>query len=357
MACRLRTLVAALGLAAASCTAAAPAVESEPLAVLEPLPPVTTTTTSTTTTTLPPAPIPTPPGTLVIQGTGDVNLDPTFVRTFPATGYEDAWTGLAGLFRTDDLTIVNLECSASDLGRPWNKPWVFRCDPDALPSMAAAGVEVANLANNHSIDYGFEALLDAIDNLEAVGITPVGAGADADAAYRPARFELAGRTVAVVGGGGVRPETGSWIAREDRPGMTDGDDTEAMVAAIEAADELADLVVVTIHWGEEGTTRPRPFEIRQAEAFIDAGADVIFGHHQHRLQPLGWYRGRPIFWGLGNFVWQAYPPAATTTAVGRVVVDPDGRIHACLVPVVIERHGHPVLQPGWERTCAAAPAR
>ena len=89
--------------------------------------------------------------------------------------------------------------------------------------------------------------------------------------------------------------------------MTDGDSAEAMTAAIRAADEVADLVLVTIHWGEQGTTKPRAFEIGLAEAFIDAGADGVFGHHQHVLQPLGWYEGKPIAWGLGNFVWQAYP--------------------------------------------------
>ena len=112
----------------------------------------------------------------MISGTGDVNLDPTFVRSFPSTGYEYAWSGLDGVLNQDDLTVVNLECSASDLGTPWNKPWTFRCDPEALPSMAEAGVDVANLANNHAIDYGFEAMLDARTNLEAVGIDPVGAG-------------------------------------------------------------------------------------------------------------------------------------------------------------------------------------
>jgi poly-gamma-glutamate synthesis protein (capsule biosynthesis protein) len=287
----------------------------------------------------------------VISGTGDVNLDPAFVRTFPTTGYEHAWTGLGGLFESDDLTVVNLECSASNLGTPWDKPYTFRCDPDALPSMADAGVEVANLANNHSIDYGFNAMLDARQNLLANGIVPVGAGENAAEAYAPALFELNGWTVAVLGGGGVGPETGSWTARENRPGITNGDSVEAMTAAIRAADEVADLVIVSIHWGEQGATTPRAFEIGLAHAFIDAGADGIFGHHQHRLNPLGWYRGKPIAWGLGNFVWQAYPAQARRTAIARFVFDPDGTISACLVPVIIEETGHPVVQTADPTPC------
>jgi len=355
-------LAACSGTAATAGTGATITTETTfpPLTTLPP--PRTTTTstlppTTTTTSTVAPTTTVPPRSLLVVQGTGDVNLDPTFVRSFPSTGYEYAWTGLGGLFQADDLTIVNLECAASNLGRKWAKPWNFRCDPDALPAMAAAGVDVANLANNHSMDYGFEAMLDARENLLAVGITPVGTGENAAAAYTPALFHRNGWTVAVLGGGGVHPETGSWIATDSRPGMTNGDDTEAMVAAIRAAAEEADLVIVTIHWGEQGTTRPRPFEIAQAHAFIDAGADVIFGHHQHVLQPMGWYRGRPVFWGLGNFVWQAYPSRSRRTAVAQVVFLPDGRIGACLVPVVIETTGHPVLQGPYTGPCLPGDSR
>ncbi|MEA2010886.1 MAG: CapA family protein, partial [Actinomycetota bacterium] len=357
------------GMLLAACTAGAsaspkPPAEFTPITAIAPtttaaVPSSTSTTTtipeptSTTPTVAEPA-VPTPEvkQRLVISGTGDVNLDPSFVRSFPSTGYEYAWSGLDDIFNQDDLTVINLECSASNLGTPWNKPWTFRCDPEALPSMAAAGVDVANLANNHAMDYGFDAMLDARSNLMKVGIEPVGAGADAAEAYEPVIIERNGWTIAILGGGGVHPETGSWIATDDRPGMTDGDSAEAMTEAIRAADEIADLVLVTIHWGEQGTIQPRAFEIRLAEAFIDAGADGVFGHHQHVLQPLGWYSGKPIAWGLGNFVWQAGSTLARTTAVAQFVFEPDGRIGACLVPVVIEATGHPVLQPGYEGPCA-----
>lgn len=311
-------------------------------------PPASSQPTSTTSST----PIETPKRRLVVSGTGDVNLDPSFVRSFPSEGYEYAWTGLAGAFLSDDLTIVNLECSPSDLGTPWAKPWTFRCDPEALPSMAHAGVDVANLANNHSMDFGFEAMLDGKQNLIDVGIAPVGTGENYDDAHTPFVTRINGWTVAVVGSGGVNPETGSWLALEDRPGMTHGDDTESISSAISAAKESADLVLVTAHWGEQGTTQPRAFERRQAEAWIDAGADGVFGHHQHVLQPLEFYKGKPIAWGLGNFVWQAYPPESTRTAIAQFVFEPDGRIGACLVPVRIERTGHPVIQDPPTSVCA-----
>lgn len=354
---RNAAVVIALAVVGSACNALQASTESDPLALtpVTTLAPVTTRTTApatTTTTTTIHIPVETPRTRLVVSGTGDVNLDPTFVRTFPSTGYADAWTGLFGAFLRDDLTIVNLECSPSNLGTAWDKTWNFRCDVDALPSMAAAGVDVANLANNHSIDYGFEAMLDGRQNLLNVGILPVGTGANIEEAYTPVIVERNGWTIAVIGSGGVNPETGSWLALEDQPGMTHGDDTESIAAAIGKAKDVADLVFVTAHWGGEPTTQPRTFERRQAEAWIDAGADGVFGHHQHMLQPLEWYGDRPIAWGLGNFVWQAYPAASKRTAIAQFVFEPDGRIGACLVPVVIERTGHPVIQDPTAPVCA-----
>lgn len=359
---RTRTTIgaAAVVLLASACSASQAATDSPSTTVraITTLPPVATTTVATvappdqTTTTTIHEPMQTQRTRLVVNGTGDVNLDPTFVRSFPKTGYEDAWTGLFGAFNRDDLTVVNLECSPSPLGTAWDKLWNFRCDIAALPSMAAAGVDVANLANNHGMDYGFDAMLDGKQNLLAVGILPVGTGENIQEAYTPVIVERNGWTIAIIGSGGVNPESGSWLALEDRPGMTHGDDTESIAEAVSEAREIADIVLVTAHWGEQGTTRPRTFERRQAEAWIDAGADGVFGHHQHMLQPLEWYHDRPIAWGLGNFVWQAYPQEAKRTAIAQFVFEPDGRIGACLVPVIIERTGHPVVQDPSAPVCA-----
>lgn len=357
----LAVLIAVASLAAGSCAAV------EERAIAETVPPsfptittlgsVETTTTTTeasqvsTTTTTVVSPPPPPRGTLVVNGTGDVNLDPGFVRTFPTEGYEYAWSGLDGLFRDDDLTVVNLECSAGTGGVPWDKKWVFACDPESYPSMRAAGVEVANQANNHGADYGFDAMLEGSELLAADGIVPVGAGANRGDAFTPALLSIDGWTVAVFGFSAVGPESGSWAAGDDRPGVAAATDLERATAAIAAADAAADLVIVTVHWGEEGETSPPAWVRRLGEAYIDAGADGIFGHHSHRLNPLDWYQGRPIAWGLGNFVWQAYPAAGATTAVAQFVFEPDGRIGACLVPVVIEQTGHPVVQPGYDGPC------
>lgn len=306
--------------------------------------PATTTTNGVPVTNPRPEPPPDPgPGWLVLQGVGDTNFDPSYIYPFASEGYQYAFDGIDGIFLDDDLTVVNLECVPSDLGSPLDKAFVFRCDPDALPIARANGVEVANLANNHIGDYGQTAMLDGVEQVRGADIAPVGVGEDLAEAMAPAVFELNGWTVAVLGMGGVVPGP-SWLAGDDSPGMLSGDDTDLMVQAVEAADAIADLVVVSIHWGWELETVPRADDRARAEAMIEAGADVIFGHHPHRLGEVEMIDGRPVFWTLGNFVWPYLSVPSATTAVGRVVVSPDGEFTACLVPAFIERSGQPVLQ-------------
>jgi poly-gamma-glutamate synthesis protein (capsule biosynthesis protein) len=321
-------------------TISAPATTSTSLTSTTSTSSISTPTTSTTTT------VP-PKGTLVIHGTGDVNLDPGYIAALAANGYDYAWHGLDGLFLGDDLTVINLECAPSDLGVAEPKQFVFRCPTESLASLALAGVDVASMGNNHSGDYGKEALVDGRAQLIAAGVAPVGAGADATEAGAPAIFEANGWTVAVIGFGGVFP-TPAWFATEDRAGMRDGDDIPSMVEAVAAAEEIADIVVVAIHWGVELDTEPTAEDIERAEAMIEAGADVIFGHHPHRLQSYEMRDGAAVFWSLGNFVWPKYSTASSTTAVARAVVHPDGTIDACLIPAFIENAGQPVLtgEPG-----------
>jgi poly-gamma-glutamate capsule biosynthesis protein CapA/YwtB (metallophosphatase superfamily) len=289
-----------------------------------------------------PSPSPVPQRrAIVIQATGDVSLDPSYIPAFRDRGYGWAWSGLGGAFRDDDLTIVNLECPATSVVAPLEKEFVFRCDPAALPAMRRAGVEIANQANNHALDQGVDGLLDSLANLRAAGLTPVGAGVDEASAIAPAVVDVGGWKIAIVGLGQVLDPL--WqVAGPDTPGTAAGHDVEEMLRGIRAADAVADLVVVVIHWGVELDTEPRSWQVEQAVRMVAAGADVIFGHHAHRLQPLETVEGRPVFYGLGNFVWPRLSAAGSWTAIGRVLVAPDGTLTASLVPVTIVSSGRPV---------------
>ena len=307
----------------------------------------TTTTTTTTTTTAPPQP-------LVIHGAGDLNVDPSYIPALATEGYGHALSGLDGLFTTDDLTVVNLECAPSNLGVRQPRPFNFRCDPDALPVLAADGVDVASLGNNHSMDYGPEALIDSVANVRAAGIAVVGAGANRTDAFAPAIIERGGRSIAVLGFGAVYLGH-DWVATEDRPGISDGLDLPAMVDAVETAATAADVVIVTIHWCCELELTPNARNRDHAAALIEAGATVIFGHHHHRIQPMEIVDGSAVAWGLGNFVWPRFSRAGSDTAVARVVITADGDVIGCLLPVTIVSSGHPVLDDPSITTCPDEP--
>ena len=281
-------------------------------------------------------------GTLVIDGTGDVSLDPTQIEAFRRHGYGWAWSGMQGLFRRDDLTVVNLECPATDVVDPEPKAFTLRCDPDALPAARRAGVDVMGQANNHAYDEGPVGLMDSLNTIRAAGLVPAGAGSDQPEALRAASFQLDGWTVAVVGIDEVLDPLDE-AAGPGKPGTAAGHDFALALHAVRDAAASSDLVVVMIHWGVELDAEPRAYQVAQAHRMIDAGADVIFGSHPHRLQAMQTYRGRPIFYSLGNLVWPRLTPTTWTSAVAEVVVEPDGTIRGWLVPVEITSDGHPAL--------------
>jgi poly-gamma-glutamate capsule biosynthesis protein CapA/YwtB (metallophosphatase superfamily) len=282
-------------------------------------------------------------GSLVIHGTGDVSLDPSQIPAFRTHGYDWAWSGLDGLFSRDDLTMVNLECPATDIVDPEPKAFTFRCDPRALPDARHAGIDVVSQANNHAYDQGPRGLVDSLDAIRAAGLASVGAGADESEALRAARFEVRGWTIAVVGIDQILDPLDQ-VAGPNKPGTAGGHDFRLALRAVREAAASSDLVFVLIHWGVELEARPRSYQVRQAHRMIDAGADVLFGSHPHTLQPMETYRDRPIFYSLGNFVWPRISEEASATAIAEVVVAPDGTIQARMLPIEIVSNGHPVVR-------------
>jgi poly-gamma-glutamate capsule biosynthesis protein CapA/YwtB (metallophosphatase superfamily) len=305
-----------------------------------------------------PSPIRDGKGRLVIHAVGDLNFDPSEIPDFAGGDFSQAWSALDGLFQRDDLTLANLECDPSGLGTVMSdKPFSFRCPVAALGSMRAAGIDVASMGNNHSGDYGAEGLLDGRANLAAAGLNPVGAGADLAQADQAAFFEVQGWTVAVLGFSAVSgiaydwPYTpddhanlrSRWFATDQRAGVAPATIAN-MAAAVAAVRPNADLVLVMLHQGVfNETLHPFADEVERAHALIDAGADIVFAHHHHRVLPLEEYHGHPIFYGLGSFVFPRYDPIRNLSAVAEVVVSPDGAITARSIPAYIQASGHPIL--------------
>ncbi|WP_322922615.1 CapA family protein [Paenibacillus campi] len=245
----------------------------------------------------------TPQGqTVTLNFGGDVMFAGKVGELLQQKGYDYPYQYVKKLFTSDDLTVVNLETPVTGSNTTAaDKTYTFKSAPEALPHMAAAGIDAVNLANNHILDQGVVGLNDTIRQLDASGVQYVGAGADAARAYKPVIFERKGIKIALLGFSRVIPNA-SWNAGTNQPGVATAYDPTAAEAAIRKAKSEADLVVVIAHWGIERSDATVNTQTELAHDFIDAGADLVVGGHPHVLQGVEQYKGKWIAYSTGNFI-------------------------------------------------------
>lgn len=241
-------------------------------------------------------------GTVTIALVGDILPAGRVAEAMNREGADYPFRKARDLLQSADIAAGNLETPVTTRGVPArNKQYVFRASPDHVPALREAGFDVLSLANNHSLDQGWEGLEDTIAHLKEAGLAPVGAGANEREAFAPVLIERNGVTVAFIGLSRVVPDV-SWKAGPNHPGVAETYDTRRAVAAIREAKKRADLVVVMVHWGKERQDWPEPYQRKMGREFIDAGADLVIGSHAHVLQGLEPYKGKWIVYSLGNFV-------------------------------------------------------
>ncbi len=205
-----------------------------------------------------------------------------------------------------DICFANNEFPYSTRGSATpGKDYTYRADPANVQLMLDLGVDIVSLANNHAYDYGPDALCDTLDVLDDAGIRRVGAGRDLEEASRTAFIELDGLTVAFLNGTRVE-----WVeltkgATETEPGVFRTVDPELLYQRVREARELADLVVVYMHWGIEGVDYLEEYQQTVGKELIDNGADAVIGDHTHCLQGVELYKGKPIIYSLGNYWFNA----------------------------------------------------
>lgn len=211
----------------------------------------------------------------------DVNfdIDTGFVTYAKEFGTDYFFKNVRGIFSEDDITLVNLECALSNGGLREDKTFAFRGDPDYVNILTSSSVEAANLANNHSLDYGETALLDTQNILEANGIITCRGKGNVTVG------QINGITVGFVGINYLNDQMKTEL-------------TDAITMAKNAG---AELVILSIHWGVEKDNIAGSEQIEAAHTAIDCGADVVIGTHPHVLQGIEKYKGRYICYSLGNF--------------------------------------------------------
>lgn len=249
---------------------------------------------------------------MTILFSGDVLLSDHVLNAYSRAG------GISGVLdggylnaiQSADYFVVNEEFPFSSRGtQAADKQYTFRLAPEKVSMFQEMGIDAVTLANNHALDYGTDALLDTCEVLDGAGILHTGAGKDLNAAKQPVVFEKNGQRVALIGATRVIPEAG-WAAANGHPGMLSSYEVsvEPLLAQIAECHAQGEKVVVLIHWGIERDEMPQEYQRALAKRYIDAGADLVIGSHPHVLQGIEYYKGKPIFYSLGNFVFGSSIP-------------------------------------------------
>ncbi|MDP3982152.1 MAG: CapA family protein [bacterium] len=270
---------------------------------------------------------------------GDIMLDRGVAYMVKTKGSEDwrfPFLHIADTLDTADFLFGNLESVVSDRGRDVGGPYSFRASPSSLEALTYAGFDVMSVANNHSLDYAVEALLDSIYRLEGVGILTAGGGSTRKEAHAPTLVALGeDTTIGIL----AYTTVGSplWQARETSPGIAyiNTDRLHILKEDIAAAKKLADIIIVSFHFGEEYQPAPNPTQRLIGETAITAGATLVVGHHPHVLQPLEQYKDGWIAWSLGNFLFDQYFSQETMRgAIWRVEIQDNKVMTSKLIPTL-----------------------
>jgi len=218
------------------------------------------------------------------------------------------WGDTLPLFQRADTRICNLECVISDQGIPWvTPPKVFHFQSDAknIESLKAASIDAVSLANNHVLDFGYDALSSMMNTLEQGGIHHAGAGMTFREASRPAIWEVKGNTLGLVACTDNEPV---WEATGEQPGVwyvpmqLQERRAQQLFESVRKTKEEVDLLIVSLHWGPNWGYMPQAEHPPFAHALIDAGADMVFGHSGHIVRGIEIYKNKPIMYCTGDFI-------------------------------------------------------
>ena len=245
---------------------------------------------------------------------------------------------VAPVFAEDDLTIVNFEGTLSNQGTRQDKQFAFRGKPEYVQVLTTSSVEAANLANNHSADYGDVSLTDTIKYLNEAGISNF-------IGTNTAMREINGISVGLVGINALNEEEAGKL--------------EKAIGSVKSLG--AQLVIVSMHWGEEKATAPNEQQIELAHKAVDLGADLVIGTHPHVLQGIEKYNGRYIAYSLGNFCFGGNnnPSDKNTVIYRQVFTFVDGILqedeNMTLIPATISGHDNyndyqPAIATGDRKT-------
>ena len=255
--------------------------------------------------------------------TGDILLDRGVRKVIERKGIDCLFTKqVDSLFHSADVVVGNLECPATNIKAPMQKRFIFRGEPIWLSALKKHGFTHLNLANNHSIDQGRNGLIDTQRNILKNKIKPVGIGKNMNEAAKPILLTSHPRKVWLIAS--LRMALENFAYLPDCPSINQ-ESTEAIIKrihGIKQKDPQA-VVIVSLHWGAEHTLQPVPSQRLEAHRLVKAGADALICHHTHTLQTIEHYKGRDIYYSIGNFIFDQQKPLNSKACIVKVEVTAD----------------------------------
>lgn len=282
------------------------------------------------------------PGEVRLLFVGDVMLDDGPGRVIAGGG--DPFAAFADLFAAADLRIGNLECPIATGGAALdNKIATFRAHPRVAAALSGR-FDAMSVANNHSGDYGREAFVETLAFLDLAGIGAFGGGHNLSEAHAPHIVERNGLRIALLGFNEFKPR--SFEAGPDWPGIAWSEDSHVVRDIRAARAAGADVVIPFMHWGWERERQPSARQQQLARLMIDAGADAVVGTHPHVTQTTETYRGKPIIYSLGNFLFDGFDaPAEREGWLLRMTVGTAGVVRWDVVSAYMDGDGVPQRTP------------
>ena len=248
--------------------------------------------------------------------------------------------GVSDVTSSVDLLLINFENAATTSGNAVKGDVPLSCDPSYVPLAKANNNTVASMANNHAFDYGIDGMKDTMKYLKDAGITPIGAGNTEDEAHQAVVKDINGRKITILNymdsnnfaeySYDVMP-----YANGSSPGYSAYDSADAQKQISEHND--SDMIVAYLHFGNEYSNSPNEDQVKIAHELIDYGADVVLGSHPHVTQGIEMYNGKPIFYSLGNFIFDQSNEATHSAYFVRINLV-DDRGECTVYPIYISNY-------------------
>lgn len=261
---------------------------------------------------------------------GDVHFSELIVQNYDKDGISALVDEeMLSHMQKSDFFMLNHEFVFSLRGEAMaDKKYTLRNDPKYVKILQELGTDGVTIANNHILDFGQNAFLDTLDTLQNAEISYAGGGRNLEEASAPIIRNINGHSIAIFAATRVSP-TYDWYASSGRPGIFQTYDSKKLNQAISEAESQYDHIIVYVHWGIERNEKPEEYQRTLAKEYIDSGADLVIGAHPHVLQGFEYYKGVPIIYSLGNFL---FSNRTGETLLLNAVFDENDQLEVQLIP-------------------------